>query len=93
MKIYEVVSTEVNKIKNEIDCAYAAVMNPSDHSKKKAIVISGDSLINIMSDDFMSKKLNDVCQKCEAVLCCRVSPKMKQQIVKLVRDNVPNART
>ncbi len=30
---------------------------------------------------------------CEAVLCCRVSPKQKQEIVKLVKDNIPHVKT
>lgn len=32
-------------------------------------------------------------QECEAVLCCRVSPIQKQQIVVMVKECVPTART
>jgi phospholipid-transporting ATPase len=67
--------------------------DPKNKNVKKGIVVSGDSLITIMKDDKMSTKLNDIAQQCEAVLCCRVSPKMKQQIVRLVRDHLPKART
>ena len=30
----------------------------------------------------------DLAVKCEAVLCCRVSPKQKQEVVTLVREQV-----
>lgn len=30
----------------------------------------------------------DLAGKCEAVLCCRVSPKQKQEVVTLVRERV-----
>lgn len=58
-----------------------------------ALVVSGDALIPIMEDEALSKHFNEVAQKCAAVLCCRVSPKQKQQIVKLVKKCVPYART
>lgn len=58
-----------------------------------ALVVSGDALIPIMENDELSKCFNDIAQKCASVLCCRVSPKQKQQIVKLVKTCVPYART
>lgn len=32
----------------------------------------------------------DLAECCEAVLCCRVSPKQKQEVVSLVRQQVKN---
>lgn len=58
-----------------------------------ALVVSGDALIPIMESIELSKKFNNLAQKCASVLCCRVSPKQKQQIVKLVKTCVPYART
>lgn len=37
--------------------------------------------------------MNSVAQECEAVLCCRVSPIQKQQVVKMVQECVPKAKT
>ena len=31
--------------------------------------------------------------KCEAVICCRVSPKQKQEVVSLVRTTLPHVTT
>ena len=38
-------------------------------------------------------KVLEICGKCSAVLCCRVSPKQKAQMVELVKYNVDDAIT
>ena len=39
------------------------------------------------------EKFVELILKCDVVLCCRVSPRQKAEIVKLVKDNVEGART
>jgi phospholipid-transporting ATPase len=58
-----------------------------------ALIISGDSLISISKSKFDMKILGKIAIKCEAVLCCRVSPKQKAEIVKMLRRVLPRART
>jgi len=41
----------------------------------------------------MGEVLLRICNKCSAVLCCRVSPKQKAQMVELVKLNVPGVVT
>ncbi|ETO34941.1 hypothetical protein RFI_02132 [Reticulomyxa filosa] len=36
----------------------------------------------------MQEKVLKICKKCRAVVCCRVSPKQKSQMVQLVKNNV-----
>ena len=55
---------------------------------KLALVVSGDALIQVMADPVLSRALMDIADVCEAVLCCRVSPKQKQEVVTLVRKTV-----
>lgn len=31
--------------------------------------------------------------ECEAVLCCRVSPNQKREVVKMVKDNITHVKT
>lgn len=57
-----------------------------------ALVISGDSLIHALTQT-ISKELMELASYCESVLCCRVSPKQKQEVVSLVRANRPNVIT
>ena len=58
-----------------------------------ALIVSGDALITIFENAKLSERLNGVAQKCSSVLCCRVSPKQKQEVVRLVKKSVPYART
>lgn len=52
-----------------------------------AFVISGDALIHALSDS-MSDLIMEISEQCLSVLCCRVSPKQKQEIVSMVRFKV-----
>ena len=58
-----------------------------------ALIIHGDSLLHTAPSEDpkhqqLAVKLLRICQQCEVVLCCRVSPKQKQEIVSMVRNNV-----
>ncbi|CAD8142403.1 unnamed protein product [Paramecium pentaurelia] len=56
-----------------------------------ALIISGDSLIHL--DEKYQIKLIDLAKQCHTVLACRVSPKQKQELVQLVKDNIYNIVT
>jgi len=73
-----------------------------------AIIISGRALTFIFhlskeekstkSEELLAAnqrraKLLEVCRKCKAVVCCRVSPSQKAEVVKMVKDGVPGAIT
>jgi len=60
---------------------------------KKATVISGDSLLEITQSPYLEQLFLDCALRCEVVLCCRVSPKQKQEIVKLVKTGRTSMRT
>ena len=52
-----------------------------------ALILSGDTLIVALRPQ-ISVKLMQIASFCNAVLCCRVSPKQKQEVVSLVRHEV-----
>ena len=58
-----------------------------DSSSKFALIVSGDALIQAMKDP-LSAKMMEIADVCEAVLCCRVAPKQKAEVVTLVRKTV-----
>ena len=60
---------------------------------KLALVVSGDALIQAMKIERLSSHLMKIAELCEAVLCCRVSPKQKQEVVSLVRKHKPHVST
>lgn len=82
---------------------YSTSLKASEHSNPHndfhynslptALIISGDSLISIAKNKLDMKILGKIAIKCEAVLCCRVSPKQKAEIVKMLRNVLPKART
>lgn len=55
-----------------------------------ALVIDGQTLNYIFDDKLMQEDLLELGQMCKAVVCCRVSPLQKAQIVGLVKKNVPS---
>jgi len=56
--------------------------------KKFALVVDGESLIYITSDDELTLLLMNVTRHCVAVIACRVSPKQKADVVSLVKVNM-----
>ncbi|XP_071484372.1 phospholipid-transporting ATPase IF-like [Diadema antillarum] len=54
-------------------------------SKKYALVVDGPSLALALEN--FTTALRDLCLQCEAVLCCRMSPLQKAQVVKLVKES------
>jgi len=59
---------------------------------KFALIASGDALIQAMKEPLSTQMMN-IANYCEAVLCCRVAPKQKADIVTLVRKTKPNVST
>lgn len=63
-------------------------LNKQSSHKSHALVIAGDSLIQILIKKYLCDKMIKLCEKCSSVICCRVSPKQKQEIVTLMRSHV-----
>ncbi|CAD8171215.1 unnamed protein product [Paramecium octaurelia] len=50
-----------------------------------AFVVSGECLTLILEDTILENLFSKITEKCQSVLCCRVSPLQKQQVVCFVR--------
>lgn len=61
-------------------------------NESNAFIITGEALIHSMTERSKSL-LVLITNHCASVLCCRVSPKQKQEIVTLVRNNKPGVST
>lgn len=59
---------------------------------KSALIVSGDSLLRILKSDLVLLLIK-IIEKADAVLACRVSPQQKADLVRLIRDTKPEART
>jgi phospholipid-transporting ATPase len=63
-----------------------------DGKRDVAFIISGDALLHGLKST-VSRKIMEIGSQCRAVVCCRVSPKQKQEVVSLVRKERPNVTT
>ena len=82
------VSTQ--EVKEELESGIAIVS--SDLENSHALIISGEALIRATRKE-LSILLVRLAEICNVVLCCRVSPQQKADIVKLVRLAKPSALT
>ncbi|KAK3699934.1 hypothetical protein QZH41_016596 [Actinostola sp. cb2023] len=57
-----------------------------------ALIITGKNLLYALSDELKLSFL-DLALGCKAVICCRVSPLQKSQVVKLIRNHVKESIT
>ena len=61
--------------------------------RDNAVIIAGETLATIQADEEMVKLFMDLCEGANVVLACRVSPKQKAEIVKMMRDRNPDKNT
>ncbi|KRX01550.1 P-type ATPase, cytoplasmic domain N [Pseudocohnilembus persalinus] len=61
-------------------------------NQKNALIITGDALIHGLEKE-IAQTIIEITNHCDSVLCCRVSPKQKQEIVSLVKKNKPTSTT
>jgi len=61
--------------------------------KTIALVIAGDSLLFITSDDSLKETFFNLMKSANVVIACRVSPKQKAELVMMVRDKYPGVKT
>jgi len=53
-----------------------------------ALIVDGQSLHIIMEKPHLRRRFLDTATRCRAVICCRVSPKQKSQVVSLVKNGL-----
>ncbi len=62
--------------------------NNGDRSGGFVLVIDDQALEQVFAEEFSKDLLLELAMRCEAVICCRVSPLQKALTVKLVKDNL-----
>lgn len=62
-------------------------------SRANAVIIAGETLAEIQSDEVLQNEFLDLCEKANVVLACRVSPKQKAEVVTMVKVRHPEKRT
>lgn len=67
--------------------------NSNGNRSRQAVVIDGECLEMTLLDDRCRDEFLKLAMSCEGVVCCRVSPSQKAEVVTLVRSTNKEART
>ena len=62
-------------------------------ARDNAVIVAGETLSTIQQDDDLVKEFIDLCEGANVVLACRVSPKQKAEIVRMMRARHPDKTT
>ena len=57
------------------------------------MIVEAPALISITERDDLEVNFIRVSKTCEAVICCRVSPKQKAEVVRMIKQDDPQALT
>ena len=88
MEIFIIDKISTSSIYRQV-CEYVSKAKQIGNSRDIAIVVGGEQLSKILKDNKNKKMINEFLNLVEdvsVVLACRVSPKQKAEIVKLVKD-------
>lgn len=58
------------------------------HNRKKALLVEGDALNILTTHHDLKEKFIHIAKNCEAVICCRVTPKQKADVVRLIKGHL-----
>ena len=84
-----VISSKTKDVEDEVSKALETLKGLKN--KTAALIVSGESLLKIK--DNVKNNFVQACDSCRVVLACRVSPQQKADIVKMIRDSKPDAKT
>jgi len=66
-----------------------AVAAFKQEGKSVTLLVEGKAITKLLTlEDLKHKLINEVMTKCDSVICCRVSPKEKADVVRLVKNNL-----
>ena len=65
-----------------------SLLLPSSLAILQSILVEGECLGTIIASKKFTKEFVKMAANCESVVCCRVTPKQKAQVVKLIKDNL-----
>lgn len=90
--LLEVYGSDVSNVEEVNRLIKAEKKNHSIPDSNKALIIEGAALVSIFDnqgdDTLLQKQFLLLGKQCRAVICCRVSPAQKAQIVRVVKDNL-----
>lgn len=85
MSIMRLSSTDLTQVIKYMDECVDIYKLCVANNRKKAFLIEGDALNIVTSSADLKEKFIHISKNCEAVICCRVTPKQKADVVRLIK--------
>lgn len=77
-----------NLVQKYKEC-YDKIQEYNRTNQKRTLLIEGNAITSLLKETTLKNDMiNNVMTKCESVICCRVSPKEKADVVRLVKNNL-----
>ncbi|RHZ68264.1 hypothetical protein Glove_296g27 [Diversispora epigaea] len=76
-----------HQLKDALNKFFGSNVDPVNRSSKHALIIDGETLKYAL-DKSLKNLLLDLGKRCQSVVCCRVSPLQKAQVVALVKEGL-----
>ncbi|KAL4445931.1 hypothetical protein ABPG74_010923 [Tetrahymena malaccensis] len=78
-----------NKIDDQLKNLFIQIPNLlQQHKDGLSLIVEGESLTWILGDDQRKDSFLKLISECKSVICCRVTPKQKADVVKLVKEKL-----
>ncbi|ORX76103.1 phospholipid-translocating P-type ATPase [Anaeromyces robustus] len=72
----------------EIEEELNSALSQMEHGGSFGLIIEGLALRTVLDNELFKKMFLKISTHCDAVICCRVAPKQKAEVVKLVKSNL-----
>lgn len=83
---------DLNKLINEFK-KFRKKIIPSDETRSYAIIIDSTALNSILKEKIKTNEFLKIAHDAESVICCRVSPLQKAEVVRSMKEFKPDAVT
>lgn len=90
MTLLEYPKKKTDDLLTETDKLFQKQLKARDAKHQTGFLVTGELLQDVLAEETspLAQRFTDVALAADVVLCCRVSPKQKQEIVALVKRNV-----
>lgn len=79
-------SSSLDETRDEIAKVKGQLEQDNDKPEELSLIIDGKTLLHALEDS-VRKEFIELCTACNAVICCRVSPIQKAEMVQLVQEH------
>ncbi|CAD8048326.1 unnamed protein product [Paramecium sonneborni] len=78
--------TDLNKLRVQLSENKITYQGCIKEKKKKSILVEGESLLVLTGNQQLKREFTKMAMGCDSVVCCRVTPKQKAEVVHLVKE-------